>query len=80
MYKIQTNFFAGDATFISDFTEVATFEEAMEYVLNNKPPSEFEWNVRQDGMGSATIWTSYSGQKVNAWVDGKIVEVRSKSS
>lgn len=80
MYKIQTNFFGGDATFISDFAEVATFEEAMEYVLNNKPPCEFEWDVRKDGTGGALIWTRYSGEEVTVWINGKIVHLREKSS
>lgn len=80
MYKIQTNFFGGDATFIADFTECATFEEAINYVMNNKPPVEFEWDVRENGKGGAVVWTKYSGEEVSAWVDGKIVTLRERTS
>src|SRR6516162_5774149 len=76
MYKLQTNFFGGDATFIQDFAEFDTFGKALDYVLNNKPPDEFEWNVRENGIGSAIIWTQYAGERVHAIIDGKLATVR----
>lgn len=79
MYKVQTNFFGGDATFIEDFIEFNTFDEAVDYVMNNKPPSEFEWDVRENGKGGALAWTQFSGEKVSAWINGKIVVLRGKT-
>lgn len=78
MYKLQTNFFGGDATFITDFSEFNTLDEAINYILNNKPPIEFEWDVRENGKGSAIVWTRYSGQEVTCFIDGEIVKLREK--
>lgn len=78
MYKIQTNFFGGDTTFIDDFTEVNTLDEAIDYVMNNKPPDEHEWDVREDGKGSPIVFTRYSGREVMIYRDGKVVTLREK--
>lgn len=78
MYKIQTNFFGGDTTFINDFAERDTLDEAIDYIMNNQPPDEHEWDIRENGMGWAIVWTRYSGQEVIASRDGKIVTLREK--
>jgi hypothetical protein len=78
MYKLQTNFFGGDATFITDFLEFATYDEALQYVLNNDPPMEFEWNIRENGVGNAIVWTQYAGKRVSTQINGKISQVRSE--
>ncbi len=75
-YKLQTNFFGGDTTFIKDFLEFETYNEAVDYVLNNQPPDEFEWNIRENGEGSAMVWTCYSGEEVMSYSNGKIVKLR----
>jgi len=80
MYKVQTNFFGGDATFIDDFKDFDTFNEALDFITNNKPPDEFEWDVRENGKGGALAWTQYGGEKVFAWIEGKIVILRERST
>lgn len=71
MYKLQTSFFGGDCT-LTDDTEIkfVTLEEAVEYLKNNKPPDEYEWRVA-DG-GSAIAFTTYAGEKIYFWKDGKL--------
>lgn len=76
MFHVQTNYFAGDATFINDFIELDTFQKCLDYIMENLPPEEYEWDVREDGKGGAIAWTRYSGRVVEAWIDGKIVTLR----
>ena len=51
----------------------------MAYVQANKPPSEFEWNVRvmENGrpFGGAVVWTRCASNEINYWKDGKIVTI-----
>jgi hypothetical protein len=80
MYRLQTNFFGGDCTLLDD-TDVtfSSLEEAVGHVQANKPPSEFEWDVRviENGrsFGSAVVWTRYGGEEINYWKNGKIVTI-----
>lgn len=77
MYKLQTNFFGGDATFIENAgIEFATLDEAVNYLMKNKPPDEFEWNVRLDGKGSTLAWTRYGGEEVSVWKDENVAIMR----
>ena len=73
MYKLQTNFFAGDAT---DFLEFDTLDKAIDYIINNKPPFEYEWDIRENGKGGSLVWTQYGGEKISTYTDDKIVVLR----
>jgi hypothetical protein len=76
MYKLQRQYFGGFATFVENFSEFDTFDKALDYVMNNKPPSGFEWNVRENGQGDAIIWTRNAGEEVTALVEGKTINMR----
>jgi hypothetical protein len=76
MYKLQRQYFGGFATFVENFTEFDTFDKALDYVMNNKPPTGFEWNVRENGQGDAIIWTKNAGEEVWKWAQGEIVNLR----
>jgi len=80
MYKLQTNFFGGDATFVTDFKDFNSLDEVIKYIMDNEPPSEYEWNVRKDGKGGSVVWTQWGGQRVSAYLEGKVVTLRERQS
>ena len=80
--RLQTSFFGGDTTFIDDTsTEFDSLSDAVAYIRLNKPPSDFEWNVREIGengkaFGSAVAWTRYGGDEISYWEYCKICKIK----